>query len=207
MVKNGESAADFKKDEAVMIRECTMRNNHADDEGSAVFVDREDVVFVTDKITGNVAGDMGAIYVSHRAGRMGYDISVKGLMYVTGNKSGTPMRANIVLQNFGATHNYIYCAGLYEGSEVVFSSLDSGKVETLRNVDSYQLRYFHSEKGSLSFEGRETVEAPLVTASLFGTGSWIAVIALAVIAVAGAAVAITMKVKKKKGGAGGDENE
>ena len=205
--ENGESVAEVKKDEPVMIRECTMRNNKADDEGSAVFVDRNDVVFVTDTIKGNTAGDKGAVYVSHRAGRKGYDISVKGLMVVTGNSSGTPQRANIVLENFGATHNYIYCAGLYEGSEVVFSTLASGKVETLRNVDSYQLRYFHAEKGSLSFEGRETKEAPMVTSSIFSKGSYIAIIALSVVAIAAAGIAITYGMKKKKGGAVENDGE
>ena len=206
-VKNGLKVAYVKKDEPVMIRECTMKNNKADDEGSAVFVDREDVVFVTDTITQNTAGDKGAVYVSHHAGRYGYDISVKGLMVVANNKSGTANRANIVLENYGATHNYIYCAGLYEGSNVVFSTLQSGKVETLRNVDSYQLRYFHAETGTLSFEGRETVEAPLVTASLFAGGSIIAFIALAVVAAGAATIAITYKMKKKKGGAGNDEEK
>ena len=206
-VKNGLKVAYVKKDEPVMIRECTMKNNKADDEGSAVFVDREDVVFVTDTITQNTAGDKGAVYVSHHAGRYGYDISVKGLMVVANNKSGTANRANIVLENYGATHNYIYCAGLYEGSNVVFSTLQSGKVETLRNVDSYQLRYFHAETGSLSFEGRETVEAPLVTASLFGTGSFIAFLSLLGVAAAAAAVAVGYKMKKKKGGAKDHDEE
>ena len=206
-VKNGLRVAYVKKDEPVMIRECTMKNNKADDEGSAVFVDREDVVFVTDTITQNTAGDKGAVYVSHHAGRYGYDISVKGLMVVANNKSGTANRANIVLENYGATHNYIYCAGLYEGSNVVFSTLQSGKVETLRNVDSYQLRYFHAETGSLSFEGRETVEAPLVTASLFGTGSFIAFLSLLGVAAAAAAVAVGYKMKKKKGGAKDHDEE
>ncbi|MBO7548576.1 MAG: hypothetical protein J6T77_01280, partial [Clostridia bacterium] len=163
---------------------------------------------VTDTITENTAGDKGAVYVSHHAGRYGYDISVKGLTVISGNKSGTPMRANIVLEFYGATHNYIYCAGLYEGSEVVFSALKSGKVEVLRNVDKYQLRYFHSENGSLSFEGKATVEAPLVTASLFSSGSIIAIIALALVAAGAGAAAITYKMKKKKGGAdGNDEKE
>ena len=199
-VKNGLRVADVKKDEPVMIRECTMMNNKADDEGAAVFVDREDVVFVTDTITGNNAGDKGAVYVSHNAGRYGYDISVKGLTVIANNSSGTANRANIVLENYGATHNYIYCAGLYEGSNVVFSTLASGKVETLRNVDSYQLRYFHPETGSLSFEGRETVEAPLVTASVFTKGSLIVIITLAGVALLAAAYAIIYKRKAMKGG-------
>ena len=207
-IKNGVKVDSHKKDEPVMIRECTIRNNKADDEGSAVFVDREDVVFVTDTITGNNAGDKGAVYVSHNAGRYGYDISVKGLTVISGNKSGTPMRANIVLEFYGATHNYIYCAGLYEGSEVVFSALKSGKVEVLRDVNKYQLGFFHSENGSLTFEGKKTVEAPLVTASLFSNGSIIALIALAVIAAGAATVAIAYRIKKKKGGADGhDEKE
>ena len=207
-IKNGVKVDSRKKDEPVMIRECTIRNNKADDEGSAVFVDREDVVFVTDTITENTAGDKGAVYVSHNAGRYGYDISVKGLTVISGNKSGTPMRANIVLEFYGATHNYIYCAGLYEGSEVVFSALKSGKVEVLRDVNKYQLGFFHSENGSLTFEGKKTVEAPLVTASLFSNGSIIALIALAVIAAGAATVAIAYRIKKKKGGADGhDEKE
>jgi len=198
VVKNGNSVYDLKKDEPVMIRECDMTSNVCGDEGSAVFVDRNDVVFVTDRITNNQAGDKGAIYVSHNAGRYGYDISVKGLMYVTGNKSATKTRANIVLQNYGATHNYIYCAGLYEGSEVVFSVLESGKVKVLRNVDSYQLRYFHPEVGSLSFEGEKTMEANLVTASLFSNGSYIAIIAMCGVA---AGFAVIMIIYKKKKGA------
>ena len=194
--ENGEPISPYKTEEPVMIRECSIRNNKADDEGSAVFVDRNDVVFVTDTIKGNSAGDMGAVYVSHRAGRKGYDISVKGLMIVSDNKSGTPQRANIVLQNYGATHNYIYCAGLYEGSNVIFSTLASGKTETLKNVSSYQLRYFHPEKGSLSFETKETVDAPLVTASVFSKGSYIAIFALLGIAILGAGFAIVYRKKK-----------
>ena len=204
-VRNGEKVDSHKKDEPVMIRECTMRNNKADDEGSAVFVDRNDVVFVTDSITGNTAGDKGAIYVSHNAGRYGYDISVKGLMYVTGNKADTPGRANIVLENYGATHNYIYCAGLYDGSEVVLSTLDSGKTKVLVNVDKYQMRYFHAETGSMSFEGEKTVEAKLATASVFNKGSIIVIAVIAGIAVLGAAIAIVYK--KKKGDAENDDDE
>ena len=206
-VKNGESVDPLKKDEPVMIRECSIVNNECKDEGSAVFVDREDVVFVTDTITGNKAGDKGAVYVSHNAGRYGYDISVKGLMVITGNRADTAHRANIVLESYGATHNYIYCAGLYEGSEIVFSSLDSGKVEAIRNVDSYQLRYFHPETGSLSFEGRSTVEVPVVTATFFTGGSFFVLIAIAGIGLIAAAVAIAYRVKKKKAGDNGNDEE
>lgn len=199
VVKNGNRVYDLKKDEPVMIRECEMISNVCGDEGSAVFVDRNDVVFVTDKIMKNAAGDKGAIYVSHNAGRYGYDISVKGLTIVDNNEATTPDRANIVLENYGATHNYIYCAGLYEGSSIWLSTLDSGKVKVLRNVDSYQLRYFHPEVGTLSFEGEKTMEANLVTASLFSNASFIVILALSGAAIVAAAVAVIYKKKKEVG--------
>jgi len=205
-VKNGNSVYDLKKDEPVMIRECTMTSNVCGDEGSAVFVDRNDVVFDTDTITQNQAGDKGAVYVSHNAGRYGYDISVQGLMVIRNNKSGEANRSNIVLENYGATHNYIYCAGLYEGSDVYFSVLDSGKVKTLINANSYQLRYFHPDVGTLSFEGEKTVEAELVTASVFNNGSVIAVAAISGVAVLGAVCAVIFK-KKKKGDTDNNDDE
>ena len=206
VVKNGNKVNDLKKDEPVMIRECKMMNNVCGDEGSAVFVDRNDVVFVTDKIMKNAASDKGAIYVSHNAGRYGYDISVKGLTIVDNNEATTSDRANIVLENYGATHNYIYCAGLYDGSSIWFSTLDSGKVKVLRNVDSYQLRYFHPEVGTLSFEGEKTMEANLVTASLFSSGSIIAIIVLLGTALIAMAVALVYK-KKKEGTESNDSEE
>ena len=204
-VKNGLYVYEGKKNEPVMIRESTMKDNSCGDEGSAVFVDRNDVVFVTDTITGNTADDKGAVYVSHNAGRYGYDISVKGLMVIKDNTSQAANRTNIVLENYGATHNYIYCAGLYEGSYVSFSVLDSGKVKTIRNVGSSQIRYFHPEKGSLSFETEKTVDATLVTASVFSGGSYIVIIAIAAVFAVGAAAAIVYK--KKKGGNNNDGNE
>ena len=85
--------------------------------------------------------------------------------------------------------------------------MKSGKVEVLRDVNKYQLGFFHSENGRLSFEGKATVEAPLVTASLFASGSIVAIIALAVVAAGAVTVAITYKMKKEKGGAGNDEKE
>ena len=204
-IKNGLYVYEGKKNEPVMIRESTMKDNSCGDEGSAVFVDRNDVVFVTDTITGNTAGDKGAVYVSHNAGRYGYDISVKGLTVINGNNADAAGRTNIVLENYGATHNYIYSAGLYEGSYISFSVLESGKVKVLRNVNSYQLHFYHPEKGSLSFESEKTVDATLVTASVFSKGSYIAIIAIAAVFVIGAAAAIVYK--KKKGDGKNDGNE
>lgn len=205
-IKNGQPVYSKKAEEPVMIRECKMTNNSCKDEGSAVFVDRNDVVFVTDTVTGNTADDKGAIYVSHNAGSYGYDISLKGLIVIKDNKSGTASRSNIVLENYGATHNYIYSAGLYEGSYVSFSVLESGKVKVLRNVNSYQLNYYHPEKGTLSFESEKTVDATLVTASVFSKGSYVAIIAILGLAAAGITTAVIYK-KKKKGAVKNDNDE
>lgn len=207
VIKNGNDVNALKKDEPVMIRECTMMSNECGDEGSAVFVDREDVVFVTDTIKQNQAGDKGAVYVSHNGGRYGYDISVKGLTVIKDNKSVEANRSNIVLENYGATHNYIYAAGLYEGSYISFSVLEGGKTETIRNVDSYQLHYFHPEKGTLSFETKKTVEANLVTASVFSNGTIVTVLALSGMAVVVAVAAVIYKKKIKKGDADNDDEE
>ena len=204
-VKNGQPVYSKKAEEPVMIRECTMKNNSCGDEGSAVFVDRNDVVFVTDTITDNTADDKGAVYVSHNAGSYGYDISLKGLMVIKDNKSDTAGRSNIVLENYGATHNYIYSAGLYEGSYVSFSVLESGKVKVIRNVNSYQLNYYHPEKGTLSFAGEKTVDATLVTASVFNNGSLVAIIAILGVAAAGIVAAVIYK--KKKGAVKNDDDE
>ena len=204
-VKNGLNVYEGKKNEPVMIRESTMTKNSCGDEGSAVFVDRNDVVFVTDTITGNTAGDKGAIYVSHNAGRYGYDISVKGLTVINGNNADAAGRTNIVLENYGATHNYIYSAGLYEGSYISFSVLESGKVKTVKNVGSSQIRYFHPEKGSLIFETEKTVDATLVTASVFSKGSYMTIFAISGALILCAAAAIVYK--KKKGDKNNDSNE
>lgn len=204
-VKNGLYVYEGKKNEPVMIRESTMKDNSCGDEGSSVFVDRNDVVFVTDSITGNTAGDKGAVYVSHNAGRYGYDISVKGLTVINGNNADAAGRTNIVLENYGATHNYIYAAGLYEGSYISFSVLESGKVKTVRNVGSSQIRYFHPEKGSLIFETEKSVDATLVTASVFSKGSYITIFAiLGALLLCGAAAIVY---KKKKGDKNNDGNE
>ena len=204
-VKNGLNVYEGKKNEPVMIRESTMSGNSCGDEGSAVFVDRNDVVFVTDTITGNTADDKGAVYVSHNAGRYGYDISVKGLMVIKDNKADAAQRTNIVLENYGATHNYIYSAGLYEGSHISFSVLESGKVKVLRNVNSYQLHFYHPEKGSLSFESEKAVDATLVTASVFSKGSYMTIFAISGALILCAAAAIVYK--KKKGDKNNDGNE
>ena len=204
-IKNGEKTYSAKKDEPVMIRECKMQYNECVDEGSAVFADREDLVFLSCEITENYAGDKGAVYLSHKAGSYGYDISVKGMMIVKDNTAKDSNHKDIVLENYGATNNYIYNAGLYNGSYISFSANESGKVKAIKNIDRYQLRYYHPEKGSLTFEKEKDVDATLVTASLFGTGSIIAVCVIA--GVAALALVSAMIYKKKKGDAVCDEDE
>lgn len=205
-VKNDENTSSDKKDEPVIIQECRMLYNECGDEGSAVFVDREDLVFLNCEITDNKAGDKGAVYVSHKAGRYGYDISLKGLMTIKDNTAGDGNHKDIVLQNYGATNNYIYNAGLYPGSYISFGALESGKVKAIKNIDRYQITYYHPEQGTMRFEKEKDVEATLVTASFFSTGSAVAVSVGAAVLLLIAAAAIVHK-KKRKGDAEDDDDE
>lgn len=189
-----------KQNTPIGIRDCVMKFNECGDEGSAIFVNRQDIVLVSDTVTGNSAGDKGAVYLSHYAGAYGFDISVNGLTVIRDNAAGDSAHKDVVLENFGATNNYIYDAGLHEGSHISLSTLDSGRIPAIRDVSEYQLRYFHPERGELQYSGERTEEATLtVTGSLFGGSSLTALIVMAGLAIAAAAAVII--VKKAKGGA------
>ena len=182
----------------IMFRESTFINNECGDNGSVLFVDRDNVVLISDTITNNYAGDKGAVWLSHHNnGQFGYDISVKGLMIIKDNTCKSGEHNDVVLDNYGATHNYIWCAGLYDGSYISFSVNDNGKNDAIKEVNEYQLRYFHNEKGDIKFKQEKEIDVPFATASIFSNGSVVAVVCIASVAVLGiAAVAIF---RKKKG--------
>ena len=177
----------------ITVRDSVMSFNECGDEGSAIFVNKEDLVLAGDTITDNYADDKGAVYLSHYGGAYGYDISVKGRTIIRDNDANDKTHKDIVLENFGATNNYIYDAGLYKDSYISFSALGSGKIAALKDVSEYQLPYFHPESGSLVFGDTREVDAPFVTGSLFSDGSLIILITLACIAIAAAIAAIVIK--------------
>ena len=189
----------------IMFRESTFINNKCKDNGSAIFVNREDVVLVSDTITDNYTDNKGAVWLSHNDnGQYGYDISVNGLMVVRNNSSKSGEYKDIVLDNYGATHNYIWCAGLYDGSYVSFSVNDGGKNDAIKEVNEYQLQYFHNEKGDIKFSKEKDVDVAFATASVFSNGSVAVIAGIAGIAVIGLIAVLVYR--KKKGGETIDEN-
>ena len=200
--KYGESSTD-----PIMIRDSKFTENSCKDGGAAIFAECNDIVLLNDEITHNHSG-IGAVWLGAKALSYGYDISVSGLMIVRDNTAENTNHHGIVLDDMGATHNYIYSAGLYEGSHIDFSVNDDGKMEAVKNVSTYQMQYFHATTGTMSFETKKTIENTLVTASstasLFGKGSIITVCAICGAAAVGLIAAYAYKKKK---GAADDESE
>ena len=194
--KNSERIREGKP-EGVLLRYSLFSENESGADGSAVFVNKDNVVLVSSVITNNKAGDRGAVFLSHKAGVQGYDISVNGSVVIRDNKAKDSAHKDLVLQNFGATHNYVYCAGLYDDAYISISVCESGKVKIIKNVSEHQLSFFHPESGKLKFEKEKDVEATLVTATVFKNGKGaVVMIPLAAVVIAFAAVIY----KKKKGG-------
>lgn len=201
--KYGESSTD-----PIMIRDSKFTENSCTDSGAAIFAECNDIVLLNDEITHNHSG-IGAVWLGAKALSYGYDISVSGLVIVRDNTAEDAKHHGIVLDDIGATHNYIYSAGLYEGSHIDFSVNDDGKMEAVKNVTSFQAQYFHATSGTMSFEKSGTVDNTLVTASstasVFSKGSVITVCSVG--GVAAVAVICAIIYKKKKGGADNDSDD
>ena len=193
-----------RRNTPLVFRDSTFKYNECGDEGSAIFVNKEDVVLVSDEITENKAGDSGAVYLSHYSGAYGYDISVRGRTIIRNNTAKDSTHQDLTFQNYGATNNYIYDAGLYEGAYISFSAHEGGKVPAIKNVTEYQLKFFHPESGKLTFNKEEDIDAPMATGSVFNGGAWIIIAAVAVLAIA---VAVFVIVKKRKGGVTDDSED
>ena len=192
-----------EKAEGILFRESLFSGNECGGDGSAIFVNRDNVVLVSSTVTKNKAGDTGAVFLSHRAAVAGYDISVKGSVVIRDNTAKDSAHKDLVLQNFGVTHNYVYCAGLYDDAYISISVCESGKVKIIKNVNEYQLTFFHPENGKLRFEKEKDVEATLVTASVFGKGKY----AIILIPLAAALIAAAAVIHKKKKGAADNDAE
>ena len=199
---------DSGDNDSIMIRDSKFTGNSCKDGGAAIFAECNDIILVNDEITHNHSG-IGAVWLGAKLANYGYDISVSGLMIVKDNTADKTNHHGIVLDDIGATHNYIYSAGLYEGSHIDFSVNDDGKMEAVRNVSSFQTQYFHATTGTMSFEKSGTIDNTLVTASstasVFSKGSIITICAICGIAALGVITATVYK--KKKGGADNDNDD
>ena len=195
---NDDDESEYRN--ATIFRNCTFTENESKHNGSAIEVNDNGVVLSGGTFTKNKTSEKGAIYVEDR-----YDISVAGKLVVK-NNTGKSGNRNFVLEKDDKTA-YIYCAGLYPGSEI-FVSTSNGKtgVTGIKDVSDYQSKYFHAEKGSLNFKKTGEKTANMITASLFGEGSKTVIFALAGAAVAAVAIALIVY-KKRKGAARDDEDE
>ncbi len=172
---------------------CTFRENESKHNGSAIEVNDNGVVISGGTITNNTTKEKGAVYVEDK-----YDITVGGKLIIKDNK-GKSNNQNLVLEK-DDKKAYVYGSGLYKGSEIWISTSGSGTgFAGVKDISEYQSKYFHAEKGSLSFKKTGEKEAEMVTtASLFGGGSKTAILIMtgSAVLLAGAALIIF---KKRKG--------
>ncbi len=106
---------------------------------------------------------------------------------------------NLCLEENSDHKAYVYDAGLYDGSDVYLSTSNNKTgITAVKNVSEYQAKFFHADKGSLSFKKTGTAEAVMVTASLFGNGSVKIIIICAAAAILFTAGITVFVIKKKK---------
>lgn len=178
----------------IVFKNCTMKNNAADNAGSALTLNQCEtgVVLYGGTITNNTKCDE-AICVKY-----GNSLSLAGKLVIRDNQTANNATATGISTR-GVELNSLYCAGLKEGSYVDVGR--PGKKVFVHQVSEYQKRYFHSPDSDLQLTETERKNAKLVTASAFGNGSVLAVtILLALVAAGGlAAVIAIIKIRKKKG--------
>ena len=180
---------------------CEFVENESKHNGSAVEVNDNGVVLNGGSITGNTTKEKGAVYVEDK-----YDITVSGKLIIKDNK-GKNNNQNLVLEK-DDKKAYVYGAGLYKDSEIWISTSEGGTgFAGVKDISSYQSRYFHPEKGTLNFKKTGTAEAEMVTtASLFGEGSGYMIVIMASAAVVIATLVIIIS-KKRKGAVIDDDEE
>ena len=185
----------------VLVENCEIYGNRAGHYGSGLYCARSGTIMTDCTVTDNYSGRSGAVYV-----REEYLMSFAGKTIIKDNSAGN-WGANLNLDdtNSSEKHTYFESAGLCEGSEIYFYRGDRDGVPVAKHITEYQTRYFHPEHGTMEFQAEKTIDTPVITASLFGKGS---VIALAALAGSGLlAVFIAVIIKKKKGGAYTSENK
>ena len=187
----------------VIVENCEFTNNRANWYGSAIYIGRQGVVLMDSTITDNVAGRSGAVYVYEEL-----TVSLAGKMIIKDNTSNYAAGSNLNLDdtNSSIKHTYFESAGLCEGSEIYFYRGDRSGVTVSRNITEYQTKYFIPEKGSMEFVPETTLDTPVETATLFGSGSVIMLCGLSAAAAAAVISAVVYK-KRKKGGARKDETD
>jgi predicted outer membrane repeat protein len=200
-INDDDEYGDKNTRNATIFRDCVFKENECTKYGGAIEANDNGVMLFGGTFTdNNAAGKGGAIYVEDA-----YDISVAGRLIIK-NNDGKDYYDNLCLEETSKHKAYIYCAGLYEGSDVHISTSNAKTgFAAVKNVSEYQAKYFHADTGSLTFNKTGEKTAAMVTASLFGDGS---VTVLAVFCGAALlAAAAALLIKKKKGVVQDDDND
>lgn len=195
---------DPKNNGAVVFHNCQFRNNDAKKKGGAIYVKDNNVALSSCEIINNHAGDYGGgVFVDDR-----YNITLKGKMIIKDNTSdkGNGV-ANLALEDGAMGTARIMNGGLYKNSYVRVGTTTDKSIMISEWMSQYQMQYFQADEGTLSAKELRNVEADMVvTASIFGDGSWVIII---VFLAAGLIATITLVIYKKRMKAateGGKEN-
>jgi predicted outer membrane repeat protein len=211
-IANEKGGAFYLNDSAnskpIILTDCVFRSNYASDNGAAIYADGNGLVLTSCTVTENTTGSeysCGAVFVKKEK-----NISLGGLTVIKDNKSNNGIHHDLVLDREFDEYAKIYDAGLEAGSYIGFSLIyDSKNINQtytpIRNVTEYQMKYFHAESGTLTFEKDGTLEAVIEYGSVFGEGSL--TVMIVVLAVCASALAVILIVKAKRKTKGGQDNE
>ena len=187
----------------VLFRDCVFKKNWCQSQGewdslykrygSPFYVYQNGLVLDSCTITDNSGGDT-PVYLCYKC-----SVSLQGKTIIKDNENGG---INPVSLSEGDC--YIYDAGLTEGSYVEIQSVSNNTY--VKNTSEYRSKYFHFSDGDLTFSKTGIETAKLVssdsvaTASIFGSGSWIAISIMIAIAATGAVITVIIVKKKRRGG-------
>lgn len=194
--EDGGGAVYVNSDDGTNIKSCTMLCNTCDENGGALYTNGDKVFIVGGNYQQNTAAEKGGgIYVDSM-----YDINIAGKLVVK-NNTVNGKENNLCLQDSTFTTAYLYCGGLYEGSEIWLSSSDEDDRLAVANIDAYQYRNyinfddgFSEDRLEIHQESQDDIRA---AGSALGDGNYLTVAILGG-AVAVIAVALVIYAVRKK---------
>ena len=210
--KNG-GGLNAKGSGAVLLHECTVNGNHAENNAGGVLVNSgvKMALLGADIQQNSAMKTCGGIMVVDTA------VSMKGLVVIRNNGSYARYEEfDDLLLDGGA---YVNSPGLYAGSYIhLGKDYIAGETVYAKDISKYQTKYFHIDSDHVRFAQTATVPTPIV-ASLFGGTAGALAIGIAVVLVGLGAVVLIRKKKtgpaqenpqeeeQKKGGEGSHDEE
>lgn len=150
-----------------VFNRCVFQQNEAGEDGGAIEVLDDGVVLSNVEITENTAGGYGGgVYVDSK-----YDINVKGVVVIKDNTCKEDSNCNDMALGSGLASAYIYSGGLQKGSWIGIGSTDSSSVRLSKKMSVYEMKYFHTNSGSIGAKEVKNIDVDMViTASIFSEG-------------------------------------